>query len=136
MLVARTLATGAERLLARSLSRDDQEGFAAMDVWPNYAFTPDGSALIFSSGGHLQRLSLTAGATPVVVPVKIPVDIALAPTVTWQEKVADGPVEARILRRAQQSPDGRVDRVRGVRPLLAAAAAGRQADRVASTPDR
>ena len=54
VLVARTLATGAERLLARSLSRDDQEGFAAMDVWPNYAFTPDGSALIFSSGGHLQ----------------------------------------------------------------------------------
>ena len=42
-----------------------------------------------------------------VVPVKIPVDIALAPTVMWQEKVADGPVEARILRRAQQSPDGR-----------------------------
>ena len=40
VLVARTLATGAERLLARSLSRDDQEGFAAMDVWPNYAFTP------------------------------------------------------------------------------------------------
>ena len=129
VLVARTLATGAERLLTRRLSRDDQEGFAAMDVWPNYAFTPDGSALIFSSGGHLQRLSLTAGATPAVVPVKVPVDIALAPTVTWQEKVADGPVEARILRRAQQSPDGRCDRVRGVRPLLAAAAAGRQAGR-------
>jgi Tol biopolymer transport system component/imidazolonepropionase-like amidohydrolase len=107
VLVARTLATGAERLLARSLSRDDQEGFAAMDVWPNYAFTPDGGALIFSSGGHFQRLSLTAGTTPAVVPVKIPVDIALAPTVTWQEKVADGPVEARILRSAQQSPDGR-----------------------------
>ena len=59
---------GAERLLARGLSRDDQEGFAAMDVWPNYAFTPDGSALIFSSGGHLQRLSLAAGATPAVIP--------------------------------------------------------------------
>ena len=107
VLVARTLATGAERLLARGLSRDDQEGFAAMDVWPNYAFMPDGSALIFSSGGHLQRLSLSAGATPAVVPVPIPVDIALAPTVMWQEKVADGAVEARILRSAQQSPDGR-----------------------------
>ena len=39
-----------------------------MDVWPNYAFMPDGSALIFSSGGHLQRLSLTAGAPPAVIP--------------------------------------------------------------------
>jgi imidazolonepropionase-like amidohydrolase/Tol biopolymer transport system component len=107
VMVARTLATGAERLLARGLSRDDQEGFAAMDVWPNYAFTPDGGSVVFSSGGHLQRLSLAADATPAVIPVTIPVDLALAPTVTWQEKVPDGPVEARILRRAQQSPDGR-----------------------------
>jgi imidazolonepropionase-like amidohydrolase len=106
VLVARTLATGAERILARNVQRDDQEGFAAMDVWPNYAFVPDGSAVVYSSHGKLQRLALTDGATPSEIPFRATVEQWLAPTVTYQEHAASGLVEARILRRAAQSPDG------------------------------
>ncbi len=107
VLVARTLATGAERVLVRGLTRDDQEGFAAMDVWPNYAFTPDGRALVYSSHGGLHRLSLDPGAAPADIPFTAKVAIALAPTVTWQEPVDQGAVQAHILRRAHESPDGR-----------------------------
>ena len=107
VLVARILDTGAERVLARGLTRDDQEGFSAMDLWPNYAFTPDGQSLIFSSKGSLHRLALAAAATPQRIPFSAPVSIALAPTVTTQDRVPQGPVEAKILRRAQQAPDGR-----------------------------
>ncbi|MBK5298708.1 MAG: PD40 domain-containing protein [Vicinamibacteria bacterium] len=107
VLVARTLDTGAERVLARGLTHDDQEGFAAMDVWPNYAFTPDGQALVYSSRGGLHRLAMTVGATPQPIPFIAPVSIALAPTVTRQDRLPQGAVEAKILRRAQQSPDGR-----------------------------
>lgn len=106
VLVARTLATGAERILARGVTHDDQEGFAALDVWPNYAFTPDGSALVYGSKGGLHRLDLAAGSTPKAIPFTAPVEIALAPTMTRQDRVADGPVSARILRRAQLTPDG------------------------------
>ncbi len=107
VLVARTLASGAERVLARGVTHDDQEGFAAMDVWPNYAFTPDGQSLVYSSGGGLHRLALAPGATPQPIRFTAPVSIALAPTVTRQDRLPEGPVEARILRRAQQTPDGR-----------------------------
>ena len=106
VLIARTLATGRERVLARGLTRDDQEGFAALDVWPNYAFTPDGASLVYSSRGHLYRLSLADGATPQRIPFTAPVSIALSPTVTRQDRVPQGPVEARILRGLQQAPDG------------------------------
>ena len=107
VLVARTLASGAERVLARGLTHDDQEGFAAMDVWPNYAFTPDGQSLVYSSGGGLHRLALAPGAAPQAIRFTAPVSIALAPTVTRQDRLPEGPVEASILRRAQQTPDGR-----------------------------
>ena len=107
VLVARALDTGAERVLVHGLTHDDQEGFAAMDVWPNYAFTPDGQALIYSSKGGLHRLALAAGSTPQPIPFTAPVSIPLAPTVTRQDRLPQGAVEAKILRRAQQSPDGR-----------------------------
>jgi Tol biopolymer transport system component/imidazolonepropionase-like amidohydrolase len=107
VLVARTLATGAERVLARDVERDDQEGFGAMDVWPNYAFVPDGSAIVYSSHGKLHRLALAAGAQPADIPFRASVEQWLAPTVTYQEHAASGPVEAKILRRASQSQDGR-----------------------------
>ncbi len=79
VLVARTLATGAERVLARNVERDDQEGFTAMDVWPNYAFLPDGSAIVYSSHGKLQRLALAANAQPVEIPFRASVEQWLAP---------------------------------------------------------
>ncbi len=107
VLVARTLDTGAERVLVRGLTHDDQEGFAALDVWPNYAFTPDGQSLVYSSKGGLHRLALAADATPQPIPFTAPVSLALAPTVTRQDRLPQGPVESKILRRAQQSPDGR-----------------------------
>ena len=62
VLVARDLATGSERILARGVTRDEEEGFAQMDLWPNYAFTPDGKALVFSNGGKIVRLDVASGA--------------------------------------------------------------------------
>ena len=106
VLVARTLATGQERVLARGLTRDDQEGFAALDVWPNYAFTPDGASLVYGSRGGLYRLALSGGAAPEPIPFTAPVSLSMSPTVTRQDRVPQGPVEARILRGAQQTPDG------------------------------
>jgi hypothetical protein len=106
VLVARDLASGAERILASGVTRDEQEGFAQMDTWPGYAFTPDGKALVFSDLGKLKRLDLASRAVA-DIPFTAPVEQWIAPRVTWQERVASGPVEARILRWPSQSPDGR-----------------------------
>ena len=57
-LVLRNLETGAEKVLDTALTRDEQEGFAQMDVYPNAAFTPDGKALVLYSQGKLLKLDV------------------------------------------------------------------------------
>jgi len=106
VLVARDLAAGSERILARGVTRDEEEGFAQMDLWPNYAFTPDGKSLVFSNGGKIVRLDVASGATH-EIPFTAHAEIAVAPRVAWQEKVESGPVQAKIFRWPSQSPDGR-----------------------------
>ncbi|HEY2946574.1 MAG TPA: hypothetical protein VGN09_29340, partial [Vicinamibacteria bacterium] len=106
VLVRRDLASGAEQVIATGLTRDEQEGFAQMDLWPAYAFTPDGAAIVFSSHGKLRRLELASGQTA-EIPFSAKVKQWLAPRVSWQEKVDTGPVRARILRWTSQSPDGK-----------------------------
>ena len=106
VLMSRDLESGAERLLLRGVTRDEQEGFAQMDVWPNYAFTPDGKELVFSNHGKLTRLDLGSGKTR-EIPLTVKVEQSVAPRVAWQERVATGPVQAHILRWPSQSPDGK-----------------------------
>jgi Tol biopolymer transport system component/imidazolonepropionase-like amidohydrolase len=105
-LVARNLATGAERILARGVTRDEMEGFAQMDLWPGYGFTPDGKSLVFSNKGKLTLLDVASGKLS-PIPFTAEIEQFAAPRVTWQEKVDMGPVQARILRWPSQSPDGR-----------------------------
>ena len=106
VLVSRDLASGKERVLARDLSRDEQEGFAQMDVWPGYAFTPDGSAIVSWSGGKIRRFDAATGAST-VIPFSAKVEQWLAPRVAWQEKIEGDPFRSRILRSANVSPDGK-----------------------------
>jgi Tol biopolymer transport system component/imidazolonepropionase-like amidohydrolase len=106
VLVARDLDTGAERPLVRGVTRDEQEGFAQMDLWPNYAFTPDGSSVVFSNHGKIARLDF-ASRKLTEIPFTVHIEQWLAPRVAWQEKVPSGPVAARILRWPGQSADGK-----------------------------
>jgi Tol biopolymer transport system component/imidazolonepropionase-like amidohydrolase len=97
VLVARDLGSGKEHILAQPTTRDEQEGFVQMDVWPNYAFTPDGSAVVFSDRGKLVRVDINGGGRR-DIPFTAHVEQDLAPLVAWQEKVEQGPVHARIVR--------------------------------------
>jgi Tol biopolymer transport system component/imidazolonepropionase-like amidohydrolase len=106
VLVLRDLRSGAETILAKDVTLDEQEGFAQMDLWPGFAVTPDGKALIFSNHGKLERLDLQTRATR-EVPLTVHVEQWVAPRVAFQDRVDSGPVKARILRWPNQSPDGK-----------------------------
>ena len=107
VLVARDLASGAEKILARGLDRDEQEGFAQMDLWPCYSFTPDGKGIVYGHKGKIVRLDVASGQEA-DIPFVAHVDQKVAPRVAWQEKAEAGPVQLRILRWPSQSPDGRL----------------------------
>jgi Tol biopolymer transport system component/imidazolonepropionase-like amidohydrolase len=104
VLVSRNLNTGAEQILVDDVTRDEQEGFTSSDVWPNYAFTPDGKSLVYYNHGKIEKLDLET-KTKNQIPFTAKVEQYLAPLVAWQEKLETGPVKARILRWPTQSPD-------------------------------
>ena len=105
-LVARDLASGAEHVLVPKVTRDEQEGFTAMDVWPNYAISRDGRTIFFCNHGKLARVDVASGNLT-NIPFTADVEQWLAPRVAFQDRVESGPLHARILRWTSQSPDGK-----------------------------
>jgi len=106
-LIVRDLASGTERILAAKVTRDEQEGFTTMDLWPNYAVARDGKTIFFSNHGKLARVDVASGnVTP--IPFTADVEQWLAQRVTFQDRVETGPaLHARILRWTSQTPDGK-----------------------------
>jgi len=102
----RDLRTGAERVLARAITRDEQEGFAEQDVFPGYAFTPDGSALLLCTGGKLQRIDVASGKAE-VIPFSVKVEQEVAEQIYPPLRVEEGELRVRIIRWSTLSPDGR-----------------------------
>lgn len=105
-LRVRNLETDADRLLAYPVQRDDQEGLAARDLMPRYAFTPDSKNLLTNFGGKIVRIDIATGRQsdiPFVAHVKLP----LGPYMRPELKQETGPVRARLIQTPSESPDGK-----------------------------
>ena len=124
VLVARDLATrrGTHRL-ARGVTRDEQEGFAPAWTSGRRTRSPaDGNVDHLSNRGKITRLevALDGGDRS---RLRSPRTSSSTSRRAWpgRRSVETGPVRARILRWANQTPDGSADRLRRLRPHLAAA---------------
>src|SRR5213593_274601 len=106
-LYLRDLTTGTERVLSRELSRDDQEDFAQMDVLPAAAFTPDGRAFVYWSGGKIHLLDLATGGDA-LIPFVADVSLDLRPLLRVETPVGEPELKAKILRWPTMSPDGKL----------------------------
>ena len=102
----RELETGDERWLLHGVTRDDQESAATRDTMPGAAFTPDGKELVTNLNGKIVRVNVETGATT-NIPFLAKVEQEIGPRVYFESRVEEGPVQARLIRWPQQSPDGR-----------------------------
>lgn len=100
----RDLATGEDRWLKYPVQRDDQESRFTRDLLPGYAFAPDGASLVVSYGGQLHRVAVPGG-TATRIPFTAKVEQQLGPRLYFPQRVAEGPVRARIVQTPTQSPD-------------------------------
>lgn len=103
----RALDSGEDRWLAYPVQRDEQEALPTRDVLPGYNFTSDGKALILSYGGKILRLDITSGQSR-EIPFSAHVNLDIGPDLHVQQRNATGPVRARVIQTARQSPDGRI----------------------------
>ncbi|UTW58298.1 PD40 domain-containing protein [Kordiimonas sp. SCSIO 12603] len=101
----RNLATGEDRWLAYPVTRDDQESRATRDLMPAYSFTPDGSAIITTSGGKIERIDIADGKRT-VIPFTAKVKLDIGADLVHQEKDPEGPVVARMAQTPAMSPSG------------------------------
>ena len=100
------MASGRTRVLADGVQRDNQEGFAFHGVFPGYAFTPDGKALVASAENKLWRFDLATGARS-PIPFHARVDQTVTEALRGPRSAVTDEVRARVLRWASLSPDGK-----------------------------
>ncbi len=102
----RNLESGEDRWLKYPIQRDDMESTATRDLLPGYAFLPDGRDLITTFDGKIQRVNVATGDAR-IVPFTAKVSQDLGPLNRYPRRAEDGPVRARLILDASQSPDGR-----------------------------
>lgn len=105
-LRVRELATGADRWLAYPIQHDQIQAQSWQDLVPRYAFTRDGSAILLTRNGKLERLPVSGGHA-VPIPFTASVDIELGPLTRVAIKQDTGPVRARLIQTPEESPDGK-----------------------------
>ena len=102
----RDLVSGQDHWLRYPIQRDSQDAWVSTrDLLPGYAFTPDGQNLVISFGGKIHILSL-ATARDQIIPFQATVSRELGPRLNFPSRVEGGPVEARLVQGAVESPDG------------------------------
>lgn len=105
-LYVKDLASGAERKIYDALDQDVQETWAVTGVYPNMAWTPDSSDIIFWAGGKLRRVSGNGGEAR-LIPFNVNDDRVIADATHPAVEVAPDSFATKMPRWAEVSPDGR-----------------------------
>src|ERR1700687_6003095 len=102
----RNLETGEDRWLRYPVTRDEQETRFTRDLFPGYAFMPDGKSVVYNQDGKIRRLNLATG-TDTVIPFTAKVSQELGPKLDFPQRVEEGPVKARVIQDPVESPDSK-----------------------------
>ena len=104
-LRSRDLDTGDDRWLAYPAQRDDQESRFTRDLFPGYAFTPDGSAILYTHDGGIRRVDMVTGEIS-SIPFTLDVEQSIGPRLYSPYRLGLGPVKAHLVRGLAPSPSG------------------------------
>ena len=100
------LESGIERPLWDGLSHDQQEGWAIFGPYPNYQWLPDNSALVVWAQGGLWRVNADSGeASRIAFEADVEQDVA--EPLRFEQTLASGQFEPKMIRDVATSPDGR-----------------------------
>lgn len=106
VLFLHDLETGEEWPLYDSLSKDQQEAWAIFGVYPNFNWTPDDRAIVFWSGGKIHSIDVNS-LEVTNIPFQVENDIKIAERVHFNSPVAPDSFNAKVIRYATTSPDGK-----------------------------
>jgi len=102
----RNLQTGEDRWVKYPITRDDQESRFTRDLFPSYAFLPDGKDVVYNQNGKIHRLNLASGKES-VIPFTAQVSQEIGSKLDFPQKVEQGPVKVRLIQDPVESQDGK-----------------------------
>jgi len=105
-LEAMDLASGRTRLVADDVQRDNQESFSFHGVFPGYAFTPDGTAIVATAGNKLWRFDVQGGGRQ-AIPFSARVEQSVTDALRFPQRLDAPSRRARLIRWPVESTDGR-----------------------------
>ncbi|MDD9957442.1 MAG: amidohydrolase family protein [Gammaproteobacteria bacterium] len=102
----RNLESGEDRWLTYPVQRDTQENFrpSTRGMLPGYDFTPDGEAIVLSSGGQFQRIEIENGEQT-TIPFTANVDLEIGPDLTRHWRVPTDSFVATLIQDVDLDPD-------------------------------
>ncbi|MCA9570753.1 MAG: PD40 domain-containing protein, partial [Myxococcales bacterium] len=111
VLMLLDMESGAERLLWDGLERDMQETWAIHGVYPHFAWTPGGDALVIWAAGKLWRVDVdltdTGPAKVTEIPFRVEDTRELRTPPRFPVTVAPDRFDVLMLRGVRRSPDGK-----------------------------
>ena len=105
-LYLRDLATGRDRAIFDHLDKDLQEAWAIHGLYPQYAWMPDGKAVVIWGEGKIWRVDV-ASAQGAPVPFTAHVEQTLNEALRFPQKVYAPDFQVKALRSVAVSPDGK-----------------------------
>jgi imidazolonepropionase-like amidohydrolase/Tol biopolymer transport system component len=105
-LYLRDLDTGRDRELFGNVDKDLQEAWAIHGLYPQYAWMPDGNALVIWGEGKLWKVDAASGKGQ-QIPFTVKVEQTLNAPVRFPQKVHPNEFPVRMLRDVRVSPDGK-----------------------------
>ena len=106
VLYLHDLETGEEWPLVDTLNKDQQEAWAIFGVYPNYSWMPGDKEILFWNKGQIYKVDVST-LTVINIPFTVDANIKIAETVHFNNPVDMDDFDARVIRHAVTSPDGK-----------------------------
>ncbi|MDP2686114.1 MAG: amidohydrolase family protein [Aequorivita sp.] len=106
VLFIQDLETGEEWPIFDQLNKDQQEAWAIFGVYPNFSWMPNTTEIVFWSGGKINKIDVKSLAVT-NIPFTANVNIDLAETVHFNNKIERETFIPKMIRHAVTSPDGK-----------------------------
>lgn len=106
VLFIQDLETGEEWPIYDQLNKDQQEAWALFGVYPNFSWMPNNTEIVFWSGGKINKIDVNS-LNVTNIPFSVNVNIGLAETVHFDNKIESETFTPKMIRNTVTSPDGK-----------------------------
>jgi len=106
VLYIHDIETGEEWPLYDQLNKDQQEAWAIFGVYSNFSWTPNDESIVFWSGGKINSINVNTLQVK-NIPFEVNTKLKIAKAVEFDTPVSPDSFNAKIIRHAKTSPDGK-----------------------------